>query len=99
MNPQMGLRAIRFCLKEVDLFKVQLRAMLRASAFGEVRILFPMISGVEEIREAKVILSEVKKDLLQQGVPFSDRIQIGAMIEVPSAVIIDPVRPGHRPRQ
>ena len=88
MNPQMGLRAIRFCLKEVDLFKVQLRAMLRASAFGEVRILFPMISGVEEIREAKVILSEVKKDLLQQGVPFSDHIQIGAMIEVPSAVII-----------
>ena len=88
MNPQMGLRAIRFCLKEVELFKVQLRAMLRASAFGEVRILFPMISGVEEIREAKVILSEVKHDLLMQGVPFSDRIEIGAMIEVPSAVII-----------
>ncbi|HAR98837.1 MAG TPA: phosphoenolpyruvate--protein phosphotransferase, partial [Syntrophus sp. (in: bacteria)] len=58
MNPQMGLRAIRFCLKEVDLFKVQLRAILRAGAFGKVRILFPMISGVEEIREAKRILAE-----------------------------------------
>jgi phosphotransferase system enzyme I (PtsI) len=88
MNPQMGLRAIRFCLKEVDLFKIQLRAMLRASAFGKVRILFPMISGVEEILAAKVILSEVKNDLLTQGIPFHDCIEIGAMIEVPAAVVI-----------
>ncbi|MFH1079488.1 MAG: phosphoenolpyruvate--protein phosphotransferase [Pseudomonadota bacterium] len=88
MNPQMGLRAIRFCLKEVELFKIQLHAMLRASAFGKVRILFPMISSVEEIRKAKIILSQVKNDLLTQGVPFHDRVEIGAMIEVPAAVII-----------
>ncbi len=88
MNPQMGLRAIRFCLKEVELFKIQLRAMLRASAFGKVRILFPMISSVDEIRETKMILSQVKNDLLTQGVPFHDRIEIGAMIEVPAAVFI-----------
>lgn len=88
MNPQMGLRAIRFCLKEVELFKIQLRAILRASAFGKVRILFPMISGIEEIREAKRILSEVKNDLVTQGVPFHDRMEVGVMIEVPSAVII-----------
>jgi phosphotransferase system enzyme I (PtsI) len=88
MNPQMGLRAIRFCLKEVELFKIQLRAMIRASAFGKIRILFPMISGVEEIREAKKILDEVKKELQTTGVPFHDPIEIGAMIEVPSAVII-----------
>jgi phosphotransferase system enzyme I (PtsI) len=88
MNPRMGLRAIRFCLKEVELFKVQLRAMLRASAFGKVRILLPMISSVEEIRKTKIILSQVKNDLLAQGVPFHDRIEIGAMIEVPAAVVI-----------
>jgi len=88
MNPQMGLRAIRFCLKEVELFKIQLRAMLRASAYGKVRILLPMISSVEEIRKTKIILSQVKDDLRTQGVPFHDRIEIGAMIEVPAAVII-----------
>lgn len=88
MNPQMGLRAIRFCLKEIDLFKIQLRAMLRASAIGKVRILIPMVSSVEEIRETKKILLQVKKDLLQQGVPFRDSVEIGAMIEVPAAVVI-----------
>jgi phosphotransferase system enzyme I (PtsI) len=88
MNPQMGLRAIRFCLKEVELFKIQLRAMIRASAFGKIRILFPMISSVEEIIKTKIILSEVKNDLLKQGVAFHDRIEIGAMIEVPAAVVI-----------
>jgi phosphotransferase system enzyme I (PtsI) len=88
MNPRMGLRAIRFCLKEVELFKIQLRAMLRASAFGKVRILLPMISSVEEIRKTKIILSQVKNDLLAQGVPFHDHIEIGAMIEVPAAVVI-----------
>jgi phosphotransferase system enzyme I (PtsI) len=84
----MGLRAIRFCLKEVELFKIQLRAMIRASVFGKIRILFPMISGVEEIREAKRILCEVKNDLREEGVHYHDQIEIGAMIEVPSAVII-----------
>jgi phosphotransferase system enzyme I (PtsI) len=88
MNPQMGLRAIRFCLKEVDMFKVQLRAIARASAFGKTRIMFPMISGIEEIREAKRIFFEVKDDLVAKGIPVGDDIEIGVMIEVPSAVII-----------
>ncbi|MEN6321510.1 MAG: phosphoenolpyruvate--protein phosphotransferase [Syntrophaceae bacterium] len=88
MNPQMGLRAIRFCLKEVELFKVQLRAIARASAFGKTRIMFPMISGVEEIREAKRIFFEVKNDLVARGIQVGDAIEIGVMIEVPSAVII-----------
>jgi phosphotransferase system enzyme I (PtsI) len=88
MNPQMGLRAIRFCLQEVNLFKVQLRAILRASAFGKTRILFPMISGLEEIRAAKRILAEVRDDLKREGEPVGEDIEIGVMIEVPSAVII-----------
>jgi phosphotransferase system enzyme I (PtsI) len=88
MNPQMGLRAIRFCLKEVDMFKVQLRAIARASAFGKTRIMFPMISGIEEIREAKKIFFEVKDELVAKGIPVGDDIEIGVMIEVPSAVII-----------
>ncbi|MGD1152018.1 MAG: phosphoenolpyruvate--protein phosphotransferase [Syntrophales bacterium] len=88
MNPQMGLRAIRFCLKEVDMFKVQLRAIARASAFGKTRIMFPMISGIEEIREAKRIFFGVKDDLVAKGIPVGDDIEIGVMIEVPSAVII-----------
>jgi phosphotransferase system enzyme I (PtsI) len=88
MNPQMGLRAIRFCLKEVELFKVQLRAIARASAFGKTRIMFPMISGIEELREAKKIFCEVKKDLRAQGIPMGEDIEIGIMIEVPSAVVV-----------
>jgi phosphoenolpyruvate-protein phosphotransferase (PTS system enzyme I) len=88
MNPQMGLRAIRFCLKEIDLFKIQLRAIARASAYGKTRIMFPMISGIEEIREAKRIFSEVKDNLLADGIPVGNDIEMGVMIEVPSAVII-----------
>jgi phosphotransferase system enzyme I (PtsI) len=88
MNPQMGLRAIRFCLKEVDMFKVQLRAIARASAFGKTRIMFPMISGIEEIREAKKIFFGVRDELAAKGIPVGDDIEIGVMIEVPSAVII-----------
>ena len=88
MNPQMGLRAIRFCLKEVDLFKVQLRAMIRASAYGKTRVLFPMISGIEEIQRAKQIFREVRDDLTKQGIPVGEDIEIGVMIEVPSAVVM-----------
>jgi len=88
MNPAMGLRAIRFSLKEVDIFKVQLRAILRASAFGKVKLLFPMISGATEIREVKKILNEVRLDLSAEGIPFDPKIEIGIMIEVPSAVTI-----------
>jgi phosphotransferase system enzyme I (PtsI) len=88
MNPAMGLRAIRFSLKEVDIFKVQLRAILRASAYGKVKILFPMISGATEIREVKKILNEVRLNLSAEGIPFDPKMEIGIMIEVPSAVTI-----------
>jgi phosphotransferase system enzyme I (PtsI) len=88
MNPAMGLRAIRFCLKEPDIFKDQLRAILRASAYGPVKIMFPMISGVEEIRLTKMILEEAKDDLIGRGVPFDEHIEIGSMMEVPSAMVI-----------
>ncbi len=88
LNPQMGLRAIRFCLKEVDLFKTQLRAVWRASAIGKTKILFPMISGIEEIREAKQLLQEARAELVAEGVKVAPEMEIGAMIEVPSAVVI-----------
>lgn len=88
MNPQMGLRAIRFCLKEVDLFKTQLRAIWRVSALGKVKILFPMISCIEEIREAKQLLEETRRELVAQGVVVAERMEIGAMIEVPAAAVI-----------
>jgi len=91
MNPAMGLRAIRFSLKEVDIFKVQLRAILRASAYGKVKILFPMISGATEIREVKKILNEVRLNLSAEGIPFDPRMEIGIMIEVPSAVTISDI--------
>ncbi len=87
MNPAMGLRAIRFSMKEVEIFKTQLRSILRASACGKLRILFPMISGVEEVRQAKAILEEVKKSLVKARVPFDREIKVGVMIEVPSASI------------
>ncbi|MEN6374464.1 MAG: phosphoenolpyruvate--protein phosphotransferase [Smithella sp.] len=88
LNPQMGLRAIRFCLREVDLFKTQLRAIWRASAMGKVKILFPMISGVEEIIKAKQLLRETRDELVAEGVKIAQEMEIGAMIEVPSAVVI-----------
>ena len=85
MNPAMGLRAIRFSMKEIEIFKDQLRGILRASAHGKLRILFPMISGIEEIRQAKAILEEVRKGLMKAKIPLDQGIQIGAMIEIPSA--------------
>ena len=85
MNPAMGLRAIRFSLKETGIFKTQLRGILRASVHGKLRILFPMISGVEEIRQAKAILEEVKRGLVRAKIPFDRGIKTGAMIEIPSA--------------
>lgn len=87
MNPAMGLRAIRFSLKESGIFKVQLRGILRASAHGKLRILFPMISGIEEIRQAKAILDEVRRGLARSRIPFDEGIEIGAMIEIPSASV------------
>jgi phosphotransferase system enzyme I (PtsI) len=87
MNPALGLRAIRFSMKETDIFKTQLRGILRASAHGKLKILFPMISGMEEIRQAKAILEEVKKGLMKAKIPFDQEIEIGAMIEIPSASV------------
>jgi phosphotransferase system enzyme I (PtsI) len=87
INPAMGLRAIRFSIKETDIFKTQLRGILRASSYGKLRILFPMISGIEEIRQAKAILEEVKKGLTKLKIPFDREIEIGAMIEIPSASV------------
>jgi len=88
INPALGLRAIRLGLKEVDMFKTQIRAILRASAFGKVRILFPMVSGINEVYQIKKILSEVKKELKAKGEPYDPSIEMGIMIEIPSAVII-----------
>jgi phosphotransferase system enzyme I (PtsI) len=85
INPVMGLRAIRFCLKEIAIFKTQLRAILRASAYGKVRILFPMISGIEEVWQTKKILDEVKKELNAEMKAFDPDVEIGIMVEVPSA--------------
>ncbi len=85
INPVMGLRAIRFCLKEVSIFKTQLRAILRASSYGTVKIMFPMISGIEEVRQIKKILNEVKQELKGEKKAFDQDIQIGIMVEVPSA--------------
>lgn len=87
MNPAMGLRAIRFSIKETDIFKTQLRGILRASAYGKLRILLPMISGIEEIRQTKAILEEVKRGLVKAKIPFDRGIKIGAMIEIPSASV------------
>jgi phosphotransferase system enzyme I (PtsI) len=88
MNPAMGLRAIRFCLKERGIFRVQLRAILRASAFGNLRILFPMISSLEEVREVKGLLEGIKDELRAEGVPFNEELPLGIMIEVPATVAI-----------
>lgn len=88
MNPALGLRAIRLCLKEKGIFKTQLRAILRASDFGRARIMFPMISSVWEIEEAKKVVEEVKDELRGKGVPFDEDIKIGIMVEVPSAAVI-----------
>lgn len=88
INPFLGCRAIRFLLKEQEIFKTQLRAILRASAYGEVSIMFPMVSTLSELIEAKSIVNEVKYELAQRGEKIGQDIKIGCMIEVPSAAII-----------
>ncbi|MCE5167895.1 phosphoenolpyruvate--protein phosphotransferase [Paenibacillus profundus] len=87
-NPFLGYRAIRICLDRRDLFKTQLRAILRASAFGEVSVMFPMISSVEEVRAAKGILDEAKQELRSEALPFDEELPIGIMVEVPAAAMI-----------
>lgn len=87
-NPFMGLRAIRLCLKYPELFKRQLRGILRASVYGNIKIMYPMISKISEIKQANAILEQTKEELRKEGKPFDENIQVGAMIEVPSAAII-----------
>ena len=87
MNPFMGCRAIRFSLARPDLFRIQLRAILRASISGNLKLMYPMISGVEELRRANEILREVKQELTREGIPFAEQLEVGAMIEVPSAAL------------
>ncbi len=87
MQPFLGWRAIRFCLARPDIFKLQLRAILRASVHGNLKLMYPMISGVEELRQANAILNEAKEELRAKGEPFNDAIGVGAMIEVPSAAM------------
>lgn len=87
-NSFMGFRAIRFCLENVDIFKTQLRAILRASAKGNIKIMYPMISGVLELRQANEILGSVKDELRAAGIAFDEKIEVGAMVEVPSAAMI-----------
>ena len=87
IQPFLGWRAIRFCLARPDIFKVQLRAILRASVHGKLKLMYPMISGIEELRQANVILNEVRNELTKEGIPFDKSIEVGAMIEVPSAAM------------
>ena len=88
-NPALGLRSIRLCLMDLGkaLFKQQLRGLLRASAHGPVKIMFPMISGVSELRAAKAVLDEVKMELAAEGIPFDNAVKVGIMIEMPSAAL------------
>ncbi len=87
MNPFLGWRAIRFCLARPDIFKVQLRAILRASTYGKFKIMYPMISGVEELRQANAIFRETQEELRREKIPFDEGIEVGAMIEIPSAAL------------
>lgn len=87
-NPAMGMRALRICLTRPEIFRTQLRALYRASAFGKLGIMFPMVTSVWEVREAKRICEEVKRELKNEGIPYSEDVQIGVMIETPAAAII-----------
>ena len=88
MNPFLGWRAIRLCLEEKDLFRTQLRAILRASAFGDLKIMYPMVSGMEELDAANVLLDECRDQLRAEGFEFAENLEIGVMIETPSAAMI-----------
>ena len=88
LNPFLGCRSIRYCLEHPDIFKSQLRAILRASALGNAKIMFPLISSLQELRKAKDIVNEVKEELNQKGIDFDEKIEIGVMIEVPSAAMV-----------
>lgn len=88
MNPFLGYRAIRLCLDQKDIFQTQIRAMLRASVYGNMKIMFPMISSLQELREAKSVVSEIRVELETKKIPFNQNVEIGMMIEIPAAAII-----------
>ncbi|HEU4886687.1 MAG TPA: phosphoenolpyruvate--protein phosphotransferase [Thermoanaerobaculia bacterium] len=87
-NPVLGLRALRLCMQHRDMFKTQLRALLRASAFGKIKIMFPLVSGVQELRQVKTLVREIRMELDAEGIAHNPDLQIGIMIEVPSAAVI-----------
>ena len=95
LNPFLGWRAIRFCLENVDIFKTQLRAILRASTVGNIKIMFPMISGLDELRRAITVLEGCKEELGRLKINVSERVDVGAMIEIPSAAICASVLASH----
>ncbi len=84
----MGFRAIRYCLKNRELFKSQIKAILRASAFGDIKIMFPLITTMDELREGKKLVAECKADLRNMGINFNENIQVGVMVETASAAVI-----------
>ncbi len=94
-NPALGLRAIRLCLKETDLFRLQLRALLRASSEGELKIMLPMVSNLQELKQARHLIEELKSDLKREGRAFNPAVQVGARIEVPAAALAAPLLARH----
>jgi phosphotransferase system enzyme I (PtsI) len=86
-NPMLGLRSIRFCLRNLTLFKTQLRAILRASTLGQVKVMFPLITNLQELKQARLILRDVMEDLAEQNIPYNKDIEMGIMIETPSAAL------------
>lgn len=87
-NPVLGLRALRLCMQNRGMFRTQLRALLRASAFGRIKIMFPLVSGLQELRQVKTLLREMRTELDAEGIPYNKELQVGIMIEVPSAAVI-----------
>lgn len=87
-NPFLGLRSIRYCLQNVTMFKRQLRAVLRASAFGTLKVMFPLVTSAFELRQAKMILNDVREDLEEEGIPFDRAVKIGIMVETPAAAVM-----------
>jgi phosphotransferase system enzyme I (PtsI) len=88
MNPFLGYRAIRLCLNEQEIFRTQLRALLRASIYGDLKIMFPMIATLAEFREAKAVLAEVRQELLDNGIQVAEKIEVGIMVEIPSTAVM-----------
>jgi phosphotransferase system enzyme I (PtsI) len=87
-NPFLGYRAIRICLNQKEIFSTQIRALFRASAFGKLKIMFPMICNIQEVREAKEFVQQIKNDLMLAGIKFDNQVELGIMIEIPSAALL-----------